>query len=69
MNVFYLIDNQSHTAHTTNATTVGALASELGVASGYVAAIGSRQVTPDNVLQANDAVSFTTQRKTGGNGR
>jgi len=66
MNIFYLIDNQNHTAYETESRLVGQLASELGVTGNYTAAIGSRNVSADTELQANDAVSFVTEKKTGG---
>tara|TARA_R110002051_G_scaffold243188_1_gene303280 strand:+ start:169 stop:378 length:210 start_codon:yes stop_codon:yes gene_type:complete len=66
MNIFYLVDDQNHTNTDTESTTVQELASELNVGGDWVASIGGRTVNPGQQLVANDAVSFVTVTKTGG---
>ena len=66
MNIFYLVDDQNHTAYETEALTVSELASELNVDGNWSASVGRDNVEPSHVLQENDAVSFVSRNKTGG---
>jgi|TARA_R110002033_G_scaffold16312_2_gene45464 hypothetical protein len=66
MNIFYLVDDQSHSNLETNSQTVQELASELHVGGDWRASIAGTTRTGDHLLQENDAVSFVTSNKTGG---
>ena len=66
MNIFYLVDDQNHTAYETDAVTVSDLASELNVGGNWNASVGRDHAQPSHILKENDAVSFVSVNKTGG---
>ena len=66
LNIFLCEDSAQPTPHETEANTIGALAAERGYADGFTASIAGRTVGTETELQANDVISFTTARKTGG---
>lgn len=64
--IIHLIrDAQQSTTHETSASTIGALAEELGISS-YTAAVNGSSADSSTGFQRGDTVAMITKNKTGG---